>query len=316
MTSFREQANNALDKMVSGAAASVRSERQAARVAQLPADKVEQLKQRVSEKGRCLQDLPLDLITLDSNVRTQYGEEALVALCASLKNEGLLQFPTVYIRELDGVARLVCSNGHRRIMAAKRLGWARIECVVVPSFKSGQERLYHVLNANMREDVYFLDLAQAYADAHDLGEQDEDIAARIGANPRTVSWYRRLAEMSPVCARLAREYPKLFTATWAIRMARQGPMLPEKQLHMAMQEMVAAGRSWLPSRDAADAAAKRPDESVRQRLSGLREFVSAEIEPEHHSMLQGFVAQLGKAGLVPKKSLKTIEAMLTGKACT
>ena len=299
-------ADEALNKMVKGAAGGVRVGRAEPREAVLDDATADQLRRKVAEKGRVLQTIPINLLRLDANLRQRYDEEALQSLCDSLKKDGLIQYPTIYLRESDGPAQLVCCNGHRRIMAAKRLGWSKIDCVVV-SFQSAQEQLYHVINANMREDVHFLDLAKAYADASAFGEGDEEIATRVGVNPRTVGWYRRLAEMSPGCLQLACEYPKIFTATWGVKMARRGPLIPEQELLAAMQGMVAAGRAWTPEREAVRKPPQRG--SHTERLGQLRSFVHKEA-PEKKVWIRDFVGHLEKAGLLQKSAFKTLKALV------
>ena len=319
MVSMRESAQEALEGMVKGAAANVRAVRSDdGQEPVLGSAAVEQLRKQIKAKGRSIQKIPVQMIRLDENLRRRYDDESLSALAASLQRDGLIQFPTLYLREADGREDLVCCNGHRRVLAAKKLGWAQIECVVV-SFGSAKDQLYHLINANMREDVFYLDLAAAYEDAHVFGESDEEIAERVGINPRTVGWYRRLAGMPPACAQLAREYATIFNATWAIQVARSGPLPDGDRFYALMQEMVAAGKAWVPKNSEAEGQGARvrkaqADAKKETSLRSLRTMFEGGDGKERAEWAQSFVRLLSESGLLQKKSLKAIEQSLWGSS--
>ena len=139
---------------------------------------------------------------------------------------------------------MVCKNGHRRILSAKLLGWAKIDCIIVP-FDNEKEELYHTINANLRENVFYLDIALAYQEAARIGEKDAVIAERVGVNVRTVGWYEGLTKMSATCQRLCRQHSEMFTATWAVKLARQGELPPSRKLEAMMRQMIKEGRAWV-----------------------------------------------------------------------
>jgi ParB/RepB/Spo0J family partition protein len=298
-----------MEKMVEGAATDARATRGTADEAgRLLQEVGERLAKQIAAKGRSLQKIPIQLIRLDENVRQNYDAKALDALGASLAADGLIQYPTVCLRENNGVYELICRNGHRRILAAQRLGWSHIDCVI-NSFDSEKDELYHSLNANMREDVFYLDIAHAYAEAASLGESDQEIAARVSVNPRTVGQYRRLAQMSQQCEKLARAYPRLFNATWAVKMARAGSLPPPDEFYDLMQEMVACGKSWIPKKNTEEGSKKQGKPETRSRAAGkkaLTAFLSEGDVQTKHAWATEFLRLLQKSGYLQTRTVKGI----------
>lgn len=260
MASMKESARRNLEKMVKGAAREVVSSRPAAvdkragataaepeeRAGGISKAAIQQLRGLIEKNGRTIQKVPLESIHLHENIRETYDEVALKHLADSLEKDGLIQFPTLALKEqksnVPGAA-FVCKNGHRRILAAKSLGWKTIECIILP-FASAKDELYHTIAANLREDVFYLDLASAYQQAARLGESDQAIAERSGVNPRTVGWYRRLTRMSSECQALCRQHSELFNATWAIKLARQGELPAPAILLKQMQSLLARQQAF------------------------------------------------------------------------
>ena len=271
----------------------------------------DQLKEQLKTLGRSLQAIPLPLIDLGENIRKSYTPEALRQLEDSLKADGLIQYPTVCMKEKNGALVFVCKNGHRRIQAAKNLGWERIECVVLP-FDTVRNELYHTINANMREDVFYLDLAHAYEQAALLGETDGDIGGRVGVNPRTVRWYRRLTAFSTACEALVRQNPALFNATWAIHLVRKGE-LPEPSLLLSnMEAMQKAGRSWVEMRDMAverqGASIEDPADLARAEKArvNLKKMFGGRHGQQNALWARNFLLQLVEGGFLPKKYMIAI----------
>jgi ParB-like chromosome segregation protein Spo0J len=282
--------------------------KEAEKVVGLADNVVAVLKEQLAKNGRSLQSIPVNLIELGENIRTIYGAEELKKLEDSLKSDGLIQMPTICLKEKNGVYAFVCKNGHRRVLAAKNLGWEKIECIVRP-FDSVRDELYHMINANMREDVFYLDLARAYEQGADLGESDNDIGARVGVNPRTVRWYRRLSKFSPGCEALVRSHPDLFNATWAINLARKGELPESSVLELNMSMMVKVGRTWIEmrkpdaERQGAEAGSNVRVEKARHNLSRMFSGKNG----DHNAMwARNFLAQLVDAGYLPKKYMITI----------
>lgn len=312
MASIKKTAHANLENMVRGAGKAVRksSKKSVSRARSgktLNPQMHKKLQTLIDESGKTIQNIPIDMIDVGDNIRSQYDDDKLQLLARSLKADGLIQFPTVCMRKQAGGYRFVCRNGHRRVLAAKLNGWKNIECVIIP-FKSAKDELYHIINANLKEDVFYLDLAHAYQDASNMGETDKSIAVRVGMNSRTIGWYRRLSKMSPSCQKLCREHADLFTATWAIKLTRQGELPPARALETMMREMIAEGQSWLRPREGEG----RPTAVIspakkRQALQKVRTMFSGRRGVQQASFVKDLLAQLQIAGYISNNSVSKIE---------
>ncbi len=331
MASMRESAKKNLEKMVKGAAREVTSSREnTARRAPAAAAEpepqnnktlnkavYEQLLSQIEKHGKTLQKVPLESIMLHENIRETYNPESIKTLATSLERDGLIQFPTLCLKDEGSEPAFVCKNGHRRILAAKSLGWKSIECVILP-FASARDELYHTIAANLREDVFYLDLAAAYQQAARLGEGDQAIADRVGVNVRTVGWYRRLTKMSTECQGLCRQYPELFSATWAIKLARQGELPPSASLYKQMQ-MILARHQALQKRpiEGATASDSAPEINREQKQLAREHLKSIFAGVQGATQAQfawQFVEHLAHAGFVSGKQLERMKKQLTPSA--
>ncbi|MFW7381797.1 MAG: ParB/RepB/Spo0J family partition protein [Oligoflexus sp.] len=313
MASIEKTSRDHLRKMVRGAGRQTARDKgvKKSKLA-LSKETIVQLQEQMRLYGKTIQKIPVDLIHLDENIRERYDQSKLKHLAQSLQHEGLIQFPTLCLRaDAQKPTKLICRNGHRRILAAKQLGWQQIECVIIP-FDSVRDELYHTINANLREDVFYLDLAFAYQEAYTMGESDQAVADRVGLNPRTVGWYRRLTKMSQSCQNLCRSHPDLFHATWAIKLARQGE-LPEPKLLEAMMQKMLANHTKAES----DSAPKKVDRS--QRLAAqtrLKTWVNDRQNQSHHQFAQELLTGLSEAGYLSPKLVKRIQQKLFAEGKT
>lgn len=326
MASMRESAKKNLEKMVKGAAREVTTAKEtAAARAGAPSSEAgasskglsktayQQLVAQIEKFGKTVQKVPIENIRLHENIREVYPEESLKVLANSLEKDGLIQFPTLCLKDEGSEPAFVCKNGHRRILAAKSLGWKTIECVILP-FASARDELYHTIAANLREDVFYLDLAAAYQQAARLGESDQAIADRVGVNVRTVGWYRRLTKMSSECQTLCRKHADLFTATWAIKLARQGELPPSEVLLKQMQTMLARQQalSKRPLEGATvedkPAISREQKQAAREQLKGL---FAGEQGGTQAQFAWGMLENLMQAGFISEKQLLRVRKQLS-----
>ena len=263
---------------------------------------------QLDEHGKTIQAIPLDMIEVGENIRHSYDPQKLDLLARSLNLDGLIQFPSLCMRKQGGGVRFVCRNGHRRILAAKALGWQTIECVIIP-FESARDELYHIINANLKEDVFYLDLAMAYQEAAALGEDDKAIAERVGLNPRTVAWYRRLTQMNSRCQDLCRKYAEIFTATWAIKLARQGDLPKGPQLEKMMLEMVKEGKAWLRARDGSDRGGAQTVSPAKRRQASqnIRKMFSGRGGANQAAFAKSLLEQLREGGYISSNAMNKID---------
>jgi len=140
-----------------------------------------------------LRELPVGLIKPNpSQPRTNFDEEALAALAASIEASGVVQ--PLLVRPLpDGSYELVA--GERRWRAAQQAGLERVPAVIRDQAEA--ERLQAALIENMvREDLNPVEEAKACAAlVDDLGLTKEELARRVGRSRPAVSNLIRLLEL-------------------------------------------------------------------------------------------------------------------------
>jgi len=140
-----------------------------------------------------LRELPVSLIKPNpSQPRTNFNEEALAALAASIEATGVVQ--PLLVRPLpDGSYELVA--GERRWRAAQQAGVDKVPAVVRDQAEA--ERLQAALIENMvREDLNPVEEAKACAAlVEELGLTKEELAKRVGRSRPAVSNLIRLLEL-------------------------------------------------------------------------------------------------------------------------
>jgi len=146
----------------------------------------------VSTTGE-LRELPVSLIKPNpSQPRTNFDEEALAALAASIEASGVVQ--PLLVRPLpDGSYELVA--GERRWRAAQQAGVEKVPAVVRDQEEA--ERLQAALIENMvREDLNPVEEARACdALVRELGLTKEELARRVGRSRPAVSNLIRILEL-------------------------------------------------------------------------------------------------------------------------
>jgi ParB family chromosome partitioning protein len=140
-----------------------------------------------------LRELPVSLIKPNpSQPRTNFDEEALKALAASIEASGVVQ--PLLVRPLpDGSYELVA--GERRWRAAQQAGIEKVPAVIRDQEEA--ERLQAALIENMvREDLNPVEEARACdALVRELGLTKEELARRVGRSRPAVSNLIRLLEL-------------------------------------------------------------------------------------------------------------------------
>ncbi|HET7454616.1 MAG TPA: ParB/RepB/Spo0J family partition protein [Solirubrobacterales bacterium] len=140
-----------------------------------------------------LRELPVSLIKPNpSQPRTNFDEEALAALAASIEATGVVQ--PLLVRPLpDGSYELVA--GERRWRAAQQAGVDKVPAVVRD--QAAADRLQAALIENMvREDLNPVEEARACsALVEELGLTKEELAKRVGRSRPAVSNLIRLLEL-------------------------------------------------------------------------------------------------------------------------
>jgi ParB family transcriptional regulator, chromosome partitioning protein len=149
-----------------------------------------------------LLELPLEVIRPNPRQpRTEFGEESLAALAASIREVGVLQ--PVVVRPRAGGYELVA--GERRLRASRLAGLTTIPAVVREG--ADAESLREALIENIhREDLAPLELAAAFQELLDqAGATPDSVAERLGYSRAHVANTVRLLSLPPSVQRLLAE---------------------------------------------------------------------------------------------------------------
>lgn len=154
----------------------------------------------LGDRSSALLEIPLSAIRPNPHQpRTQFDEESLASLTASVRELGILQ--PVLVRPLGGdVYELIA--GERRLRAARRAGLPTVPAMVrdVSETTSLEEALVENLH---REDLNPLEEAGAYQQLlEDFGLTHEQLAGRIGKSRAAISNTLRLFQLPPSVQRL------------------------------------------------------------------------------------------------------------------
>ena len=149
------------------------------------------------------QELPIGAISPNQRQpRTQFDEESLAALTASVRELGVLQ--PVLVRSTGGGAYELIA-GERRWRAAKRAGLSLIPAIVrtVDDTLSLEQALVENVQ---REDLNPLDEAAAYQQLlEDFHLTHDELASRVGKSRAAISNTLRLFQLPPTVQRLVAE---------------------------------------------------------------------------------------------------------------
>ncbi len=149
------------------------------------------------------QELPVGAISPNRRQpRTQFDEESLAALTASVRELGVLQ--PVLVRATGGGAYELIA-GERRWRAAKRAGLSLIPAIIrtVNDTLSLEQALVENVQ---REDLNPLDEAAAYQQLlEDFHLTHDELASRVGKSRAAISNTLRLFQLPPAVQRMVAE---------------------------------------------------------------------------------------------------------------
>ncbi|GAB3040654.1 ParB/RepB/Spo0J family partition protein [Parafrigoribacterium mesophilum] len=161
----------------------------------------------VSVPGARLADLsPLDIVPNAAQPRTNFDQEDLDELVASIREVGVLQ--PIVVRPISGAGReeprFELIMGERRLRASKQLGLATIPAIIKNT--ADEAMLRDALLENLhRADLNPLEEASAYQQLlADFGITQEELATKIGrSRPQISNTLRLLRLPAGVQARVA-----------------------------------------------------------------------------------------------------------------
>lgn len=149
-----------------------------------------------------LQDIPLSKLRPSPHQpRTQFDDQAIQTLAASLKERGAIQ--PILVRRIGGQYELVA--GERRLRAARAAGLESLPAMV-RDLSDDEAATITLIENIQREDLNPIDEAQALRGLADrLDQTHEQVAERVGRARATVTNLIRLLELCPEVQQLVRD---------------------------------------------------------------------------------------------------------------
>ncbi len=207
------------------------------------------------EQASAFQELPVGAISPNRRQpRTQFDEEAMATLTASVRELGVLQ-PILVRATGGGTYELIA--GERRWRAAKRAGLPLVPAIVRTADDTASLEQALVENIQ-REDLNPLDEAAAYQQLlEDFHLTHDELAARVGRSRASISNSLRLFQLPPTVQRLLAE------AKLTAGHARALLTTPDRAYQEDLaQRIVAEGLSVRAVEEAARQHNKRPEPST------------------------------------------------------
>lgn len=133
--------------------------------------------------------------TTDNPRRVDPNSAGIVDLAASLEKVGMLS-PVIVRRHPTEPEKYDLRAGHRRLVAAERLGWATVPAMVLDL--SDDEAVAVTVTENLqREDLTPLEEAEGMSRLTALGRTISEIAADLGRHPSYVARRLALTRLAP-----------------------------------------------------------------------------------------------------------------------
>lgn len=127
-----------------------------------------------------------------SQPRTRFDADALEGLAESIRQNGVLQ-PLIVRRTSNGMYELIA--GERRLRAARIVGVNRVPCIIT-DVSDERSAVLALLENVQRQDLGFFEEAEAmFQIMQQFDLTQDDVAARLGKAPSTVSNKLRLLRL-------------------------------------------------------------------------------------------------------------------------
>lgn len=186
------------------------------------------------EEKSSIESISIDLIDIDSNVRSNYEQTSIKELADSIKKFGLLQPITV----VANLTRFTILSGHRRYMACKLAGLNSIDCLIHISPANITERRSIQLVENIqRENLSPVDLELAVNDLL-TSFSVKDVAKMLC---KSVSWVNNCRSSVHVRSNLEPELQKDMAGVSSSNLAPFGT-LPSDIINSVVKEAVDSGK--------------------------------------------------------------------------
>lgn len=163
---------------------------------------MEALKVKMLDERHRIVEIPIDTIKPNPYQPRRYFEPgALDELASSIIEYGVLQ--PINVRRIGGGYELIA--GERRLRACKLIGLQTVPAII-NSMKDDDSALVALLENLQREDLGFMEEAQAYEHLiEEHGMTQEVLANKIGKKQSTVANKLRILKLSPAVKKIIKE---------------------------------------------------------------------------------------------------------------
>jgi len=165
-------------------------------------------------KKKEVQLIPVSEILLGENPRQDFDATALAELMQSMKHNGLLMPIGVRVLPTTGKFKLVF--GHRRLIAAQRLGWDKIEAVTIEVTDEKDALLKTSTENVIRENVSMPEQGRIFTLLVKKGLTADQIRVRMGCSKKFVF------DAMEAYNRIPKKYHDMITYGTRGRMKKEG----------------------------------------------------------------------------------------------
>jgi ParB/RepB/Spo0J family partition protein len=122
-----------------------------------------------------MEEINVKEIVQKENSRAVYHPEELNQLMGSMQEHGLLE--PIGVRKVGRKYEVVFGN--RRLMAAAKLGWAKIPAILIDA-DDKKAQIFNLIENIQRKDITTAEEGRAFNSLKEMGLQESEIAARVG----------------------------------------------------------------------------------------------------------------------------------------
>jgi ParB family transcriptional regulator, chromosome partitioning protein len=215
--------------------------------------------------------LELDQVTPDPRQpRQEIDGETLDELAASIKAHGLMQ-PISVRPNPEGEGYLIIS-GERRFQACKKLGWKKIEGIILPNVSETKAFQLALIENVQRVDLPPLDVAQGYERLiKEFGLTQEQVAEQVGVSRTSVTNLLALNRLPDRIKQEARQ--EKLAKSKLIELAQ----LADEKRQLELWEKLKKGISIGQAREAKKQGKDKPKAKAAQSMLEKRKALSQAV---------------------------------------
>ena len=255
--------------------------------------------------------VPMDQIKAVMNVRKTYTDESIEEMAESLKEHGLIQPVTVYLR---GPEDHVLCYGHRRYLGARKAGFTKIKAVVLSEPPREMIAIQLVENIQ-REDLNPIEVGAALYDLS-LSRNNRELAKLLG---KKEDWVSRNLTAHTIRQKYSETLKKYNAENVSANVLCEIAGLPEEDQCAALEQSLSSGGTRKDFREAAKKVKEAQPDRERQKNTDKPDTEESIFMLKITSTKNGFIISPTEKGAFPEsvkaailESCQKITASLEG----